>query len=133
MGAKENYYDILGVDKKATDEGKNSFFAMNTSCALYHIANTTVHTTKTHTYININIKTPELRKAYKKQAVKWHPDKHASKTDAEKENAEERFKQMAEAYDVLRQVYMCVVSKCAIIYQVPNHSVYLYLCVLFSI
>jgi len=60
----------------------------------------------------------ELRKAYKKQAVKWHPDKHASKTDAEKQNAEERFKQMAEAYDVLRYVcifevlYYCIVVMC---------------------
>lgn len=38
----------------------------------------------------------ELRKAYKKQAVKWHPDKHASKSDEEKQDAEDRFKQMAE-------------------------------------
>ena len=44
--------------------------------------------------------------------MKWHPDKHASKTDAEKQNAEERFKQMAEAYDVLRWVlflYVCCI------------------------
>eukprot|EP00571_Detonula_confervacea_P009412 CAMPEP_0172327092 /NCGR_PEP_ID=MMETSP1058-20130122/58569_1 /TAXON_ID=83371 /ORGANISM="Detonula confervacea, Strain CCMP 353" /LENGTH=353 /DNA_ID=CAMNT_0013044035 /DNA_START=47 /DNA_END=1108 /DNA_ORIENTATION=+ len=59
----QNYYDILGVGKHATEE--------------------------------------ELRKAYKKMAVKWHPDKHASKTDAQKNEAEEKFKQMAEAYDVL--------------------------------
>ena len=38
----------------------------------------------------------ELRKAYKKQAVKWHPDKHASKSDEQKQDAENRFKQMAE-------------------------------------
>ena len=38
----------------------------------------------------------ELRKAYKKQAVKWLPDKHASKSDEEKQDAEDRFKQMAE-------------------------------------
>ena len=106
MGANENYYDILGVDKKATAEGEKWYLfaiAISTSYALSqgnHTANTTV---LPHTHIDIKIyNTPELRKAYKKQAVKWHPDKHATKTDAEKDNAEERFKQMAEAYDVLR-------------------------------
>ena len=43
----------------------------------------------------------ELRKAYKKMAVRWHPDKHASKNEAEKKKAEETFKEIAEAYDIL--------------------------------
>jgi len=42
-----------------------------------------------------------LKKAYKKAAVKFHPDKHASKPDAEKRLAEEKFKDIAEAYEVL--------------------------------
>ena len=42
-----------------------------------------------------------LKKAYRKAAVKWHPDKHASKPEAEQKKAEERFKEIAEAYDVL--------------------------------
>ena len=51
-----------------------------------------------------------LKKAYRKAAVKWHPDKHASKSEAEQKKAEERFKEIAEAYDVLsdpqkRQIY----------------------------
>ena len=51
-----------------------------------------------------------LKKAYRKAAVKWHPDKHASKPEAEQKAAEEKFKEIAEAYDVLsdpqkRQVY----------------------------
>eukprot|EP00591_Stephanopyxis_turris_P001226 CAMPEP_0195524076 /NCGR_PEP_ID=MMETSP0794_2-20130614/23725_1 /TAXON_ID=515487 /ORGANISM="Stephanopyxis turris, Strain CCMP 815" /LENGTH=362 /DNA_ID=CAMNT_0040654225 /DNA_START=78 /DNA_END=1166 /DNA_ORIENTATION=+ len=46
-------------------------------------------------------KDDELKKAYKKMAVKWHPDKHASKSESEKKEAEEKFKQMAEAFDVL--------------------------------
>lgn len=43
----------------------------------------------------------ELKKAYKKAAVKWHPDRHASKSDAEKATATEKFKEIAEAYEVL--------------------------------
>jgi len=38
-----------------------------------------------------------IRKAYKKLAIKWHPDKH---TDDKKE-AEEKFKEISEAYSVL--------------------------------
>ena len=38
-----------------------------------------------------------IRRAYKKLAVKWHPDKH---TDDKKE-AEEKFKEISEAYSVL--------------------------------
>ena len=38
-----------------------------------------------------------IRKAYKKLAIKWHPDKH---TD-DKKAAEEKFKEISEAYSVL--------------------------------
>lgn len=41
--------------------------------------------------------TDEIRKAYKKLALKWHPDKNP---DSVKE-AEEKFKEIAEAYEVL--------------------------------
>lgn len=41
----------------------------------------------------------ELKKAYRKLAMKWHPDKHAD--SAAKKKAEEMFKDIAEAYDVL--------------------------------
>ncbi|GMH01675.1 hypothetical protein Nepgr_003514 [Nepenthes gracilis] len=49
----------------------------------------------------------ELRKAYKKLAMRWHPDKHPSSS---KQVAESKFKQICEAYDVLsdpqkRQIY----------------------------
>ena len=43
----------------------------------------------------------EIKKGYRKQAVKWHPDKHSSKGDAEKAEAEEKFKDAAMAYEVL--------------------------------
>lgn len=43
----------------------------------------------------------DIKKAYRKLAVKWHPDKWQQASDAEKKTAEENFKELAEAYDVL--------------------------------
>jgi DnaJ-class molecular chaperone len=43
----------------------------------------------------------DIKKGYRKMAVKWHPDKHATATDREKAEAEDNFKQVAEAYDAL--------------------------------
>ena len=56
---KKDFYEVLGVDKNATDEA--------------------------------------IRKAYKKLAIKWHPDKHVD----DKKEAEEKFKEISEAYSVL--------------------------------
>ena len=61
--AKRDYYEVLGVNKNATDD--------------------------------------ELKKAYRKIAIKYHPDRQQGKSDAEKKEAEEKFKEAAEAYDVL--------------------------------
>jgi len=49
----------------------------------------------------------ELKKAYRKQAMEWHPDKHQG---GDKEAAEKRFKEINEAYQILsdankRQAY----------------------------
>lgn len=57
--AKRDYYEVLGIDKSASEE--------------------------------------EIKKAYRKTAIKFHPDKNPD--DAE---AEEKFKEAAEAYEVLR-------------------------------
>jgi len=40
----------------------------------------------------------EIKKAYRKQALEWHPDRHQG---ADKEAAEKRFKEINEAYQVL--------------------------------
>ncbi|WP_179333136.1 molecular chaperone DnaJ [Winogradskyella costae] len=55
---KEDYYDILGISKGATEA--------------------------------------EIKKAYRKMALKYHPDKNPDDT-----SAEEKFKKAAEAYEVL--------------------------------
>src|SRR3990170_3353499 len=53
-----------------------------------------------------NSSADEIKKAYRKQALEWHPDRHKD----DKEAAERRFKEINEAYQVLsdsqkRQAY----------------------------
>lgn len=43
----------------------------------------------------------EIKNAYRSLAKKYHPDRFATKSDAEKKEAEEKFKQINEAYSVL--------------------------------
>lgn len=59
MTQKSDYYEILGVDRNASQE--------------------------------------EIKKAYRKQALEWHPDRHKE----DKEVAEKKFKEINEAYQVL--------------------------------
>lgn len=59
----ENLYEILGLDKNATDK--------------------------------------EIKTAYKKLALKYHPDKCAATTQEEKDANEAEFKKISSAYDVL--------------------------------
>ena len=47
--------------------------------------------------VSENASKDEIRKAYKKLAIKWHPDKNPEN----KEEAEEKFKALSEAYAVL--------------------------------
>lgn len=43
----------------------------------------------------------EIKKAYKKMAIKYHPDRQGDKSEAEKKDAEDKFKEAAEAYSIL--------------------------------
>jgi len=43
----------------------------------------------------------EIKKNYRSLALKWHPDKHSEFDEKMKEIAQEKFKQIAEAYSVL--------------------------------
>ncbi len=43
--------------------------------------------------------TKDIKKAYREQALMWHPDKHTG--EEEKEKAEKQFQLVAEAYEVL--------------------------------
>lgn len=57
-----------------------------------------------------NATADEIKKAYRKKAIQYHPDKYADKPESEQKAAEEKFKEAAEAYDVLsddkkRQLY----------------------------
>lgn len=47
--------------------------------------------------VSKNASPEEIKKAYRKQALEWHPDRHKD----EKEAAEKRFKEINEAYQIL--------------------------------
>ena len=44
-----------------------------------------------------------IKKAYRKKAVEWHPDKHNTKSEEEVKEAEAMFKDIGEAYAVLSE------------------------------
>ena len=48
-----------------------------------------------------NASESDIKKAYRKAAMKYHPDKFANSSDAEKKDAEEKFKEINEAYEIL--------------------------------
>ena len=43
----------------------------------------------------------EIKKAFRKLSIKYHPDKQAGKSDKEKKEAEDKFKEINEAYQIL--------------------------------
>lgn len=48
-----------------------------------------------------DVSSKEIKKAYRKQALEWHPDKHADKEDVEREEVNKKFHDIAEAYEIL--------------------------------
>ena len=51
--------------------------------------------------VDRNATADDIKSAYRKMALKWHPDRWVNGTDAEKKTAEENFKEASEAYSVL--------------------------------
>ena len=45
--------------------------------------------------------TDDIKSAYRKLALKWHPDRWIDGSESEKKTAEEKFKEASEAYSVL--------------------------------
>ena len=63
MAEKRDYYEVLGLQKGASDD--------------------------------------EIKSSYRKAALKWHPDRWVDGSEAEKKEAEAKFKEASEAYSVL--------------------------------
>lgn len=51
--------------------------------------------------VDKNVSDEELKRVYRKLAVKYHPDKWVNKSEEERKVAEDKFKEISEAYDVL--------------------------------
>ncbi|XP_076947676.1 uncharacterized protein LOC143619685 [Bidens hawaiensis] len=74
--------------------------------------------------VNRNASVEDLKKAYRRLAMIWHPDKNLTKNKSE---AEAKFKQISEAYDVLsdpqkRQIYDLYGEEALKSGQVPSSS-----------
>ena len=46
--------------------------------------------------------TDEVKAAFRREALKWHPDRHVAGGEANAQVASERFRQISEAYDAIR-------------------------------
>src|SRR5947208_1307781 len=51
--------------------------------------------------VSENASGAEIKAAYRKAALKWHPDRWTSKSEKERKQAEEMMKEINEAYGVL--------------------------------
>ena len=51
--------------------------------------------------VSKNATDQDIKSAFRKLSRKWHPDMQAGKSDSDKKVAEEKFKEIAEAYEVL--------------------------------
>ena len=53
--------------------------------------------------VDKNASVDDIKAAYRKAALKWHPDRWVNGSDQEKKTAEEKFKEASEAYSVLSE------------------------------
>ena len=51
--------------------------------------------------VSKNATQDEIKRAYRKLSIKYHPDHQHGKSESEKKEAEEKFKELSEAYSVL--------------------------------
>lgn len=51
--------------------------------------------------VSKNASKEEIKKAFKKLSIKYHPDKHVNDSEEEQKRCEDKFKEINEAYDVL--------------------------------
>ncbi|OWZ02752.1 hypothetical protein PHMEG_00025634, partial [Phytophthora megakarya] len=98
----ELYEDAVRSAKRAAelDDSSNEFKEKVAQ------AEAALKQSKTKNYYKIlgvarNSEAKEIKKAYRKQALEWHPDKHTDKDEAEREAVEKRFHDIAEAYEIL--------------------------------
>ena len=52
--------------------------------------------------VDQNADDDQIKKAYKKAALKWHPDKHQNDDEEGKKQADIMFKDVGEAYEILQ-------------------------------
>lgn len=51
--------------------------------------------------VDKNASKEEIKKNFRKKSIEWHPDRQKDKSEKEKKEAEEKFKEIAEAWSVL--------------------------------
>eukprot|EP00588_Corethron_pennatum_P012053 CAMPEP_0194278944 /NCGR_PEP_ID=MMETSP0169-20130528/12799_1 /TAXON_ID=218684 /ORGANISM="Corethron pennatum, Strain L29A3" /LENGTH=439 /DNA_ID=CAMNT_0039023267 /DNA_START=323 /DNA_END=1642 /DNA_ORIENTATION=+ len=99
--AGEMYQDSIRSYREAEDENENDGNS-RTIQEKIQAAETALKQSKTKNYYKIlevkrNADLKEIKKAYKKMALQWHPDKNVEN----QEEASSKFQEVAEAYEVL--------------------------------
>lgn len=98
----EQYEEAVRVAKRAYELDNDSREYQEA----VHRAEAALKQSKNKNYYKIlgvarDVSSKEIKKAYRKQALEWHPDKHADKEDTEREEVNKKFHDIAEAYEIL--------------------------------
>jgi len=98
----ERYEDAIGIYRKLAEEDEHSKEARE---GLQRAEKLLKRSREEDYYKVLNVSRSasprEIKRAYHKLAVEYHPDKNKDKADAEREAAEVKFKSVALAYEVL--------------------------------